>query len=309
MNEEYITLESKADKLPLSVLIMTPDEAPTAIFQLVHGMAEHKERYRDFMEFMCQNGYVCIIHDHRGHGGSVKSDSDLGYFYDNGDVNVIKDIEQIGDYIDELYPDLPRYLFGHSMGSLAVRVYAAEHDDEIEGLIVCGSPSNNPAASFAIFLTDLISIFRGDKYRSKFINNIALGAFDKATGESGEFTWLSYYEANRTSFIDDEKCGFTFTLNGFKSLFSLIKQTYSPKIYDIRNKNLKILFISGEDDPCTINQKKFNESVTFMKDIGYKNIKSKMYPKMRHEILNETTKNEVYSDIKNFIENEGITQT
>lgn len=301
MVEENIILESKADKLPLSVTIFTPDEPPAGIFQLVHGMAEHTGRYRDFMEFLCSHGLVCIAHDHRGHGGSIKSQEDLGYFYDNGAENVVRDIEQVGDYIDELYPELPRYLFGHSMGSLAVRVYAAEHDDEIEALIVCGSPSSNPAASIGIFLTDFISLFRGERYRSKLINNIAFSAYDKSTGENEEFSWLSYDTDNRKAFIADEKCGFTFTLNGFKALFSLMKNTYSPKIYDINNKDLKILFISGEDDPCAVNPKKFDDAVTFMKDIGYRNVQSKMYKKMRHEILNETSKQDVYDDILAFL--------
>ena len=88
MKKEYIKIASKQDGLQLDTLIMTP-ESPKAALQLVHGMCEHKERYIPFMEFMVGQGYACVIHDHRGHGGSIKAAGDLGFFYENGKVAVV----------------------------------------------------------------------------------------------------------------------------------------------------------------------------------------------------------------------------
>lgn len=301
MREYGLTIESAADGLPLSVLVIAPDEEPKAILQLVHGMAEHKERYRELMTYMSTRGAACIIHDHRGHGGSVREAGDLGYFYESGAHGTVKDIEQIGDYADELFGGVPRYLFGHSMGSLAVRAYTAEHDNEIAALIVCGSPSYQRAAPLGCVLADVLSFFKGDKYRSSFINQLAFGAYHKYTGESTPFNWISYSKENQQAFINDALCGFTFTLNGFKALFSLMQMAYSPKYWDVNHKSLPILFVSGEDDPCAVSKARFNDAVQFMRDMGYQNVSAKLYPNMRHEILNEANKHEVMQDMAEFL--------
>ena len=103
------------------------------------------------------------------------------------------------------------------------------------------------------------------------------------------------------SYNDDELCGFIFTTNGFINLYKLMRQAFKKNDYQVKNKNLDILLIAGSDDPVIQNEKKFIELKEFLKDIGYKNIESKLYKNLRHEILNEKTKKEVYNDILNFI--------
>ena len=137
---------SDADGLRISALSICPEEMPyKGVIQLVHGMSEHKERYEPFMEYMASLGYVAVIHDHRGHGQSVRSGDDLGYMYGGGADAMLADIASVNRQIREKFPDLPLILMGHSMGSLAVRAFAAEHDDCMDMLIVCGSPSNRRA--------------------------------------------------------------------------------------------------------------------------------------------------------------------
>ena len=120
--EAYI--ESEADGLDISVLAVVPDETPyKGILQLVHGMSEYKERYLPFMEYMAKKGYVCVIHDHRGHGKSVRSKEDLGYMYGGGADAMLQDIHTVNCLIKDHFPGIPLILFGHSMGSLAVRAY------------------------------------------------------------------------------------------------------------------------------------------------------------------------------------------
>ena len=123
--EAYI--ESEADGLDISVLAVVPDETPyKGILQLVHGMSEYKERYLPFMEYMAKKGYVCVIHDHRGHGKSVRALDDLGYMYGGGSDAILKDIEVVNREMHQQLPDLPLILFGHSMGSLAVRALRSD---------------------------------------------------------------------------------------------------------------------------------------------------------------------------------------
>ena len=139
-----LKLKSNFDDLSLGVAFLPAQGTPKAIFQIVHGMAEHKERYYPFMEFLSEHGYACVIHDHRGHGESVKSEQDLGFMYDGGADAMVEDVLLVQDWAKGQFPNLPVYLFGHSMGSMVVRAFTRKYDDRIDKLIVCGCPSNNP---------------------------------------------------------------------------------------------------------------------------------------------------------------------
>ena len=149
------SFKSEADGLEISVMALIPDKKPyRAVVQLVHGMSEHKERYIPFMQYLAKLGYVVVImnhcyitviHDHRGHGKSVKHQDDLGFTYGGGAQAMLQDIRTVNRKIHAYYPELPLILMGHSMGSLAVRAFVAEHDSCADMLIVCGSPSYNTA--------------------------------------------------------------------------------------------------------------------------------------------------------------------
>ena len=120
MNTSEYTLDSHFDELGISVLVATPDsEDPKAVVQFVHGMSEYKERYLPFIEFLCNNGYACMIHDHRGHGKSVKDSEDLGYFHDSGWEGIVGDILGVNVMARNMFPDVPKFLFGHSMGGFS----------------------------------------------------------------------------------------------------------------------------------------------------------------------------------------------
>ena len=128
--KKTVYLTSKQDGLKLHVLLMEPEQSPKGIVQICHGMAEHKERYEPFMQMLCSNGYISVIHDHRGHGKSVKDVVDLGYFYDDSGKAIIEDAHQVTTWMKERYgEELPYHLFGHSMGSLVVRCYLKKYDD------------------------------------------------------------------------------------------------------------------------------------------------------------------------------------
>ncbi len=310
MTKEEFTLKSRQDDLELGVSLRIP-EHPLGIIQLVHGMAEHRERYHDFMDYLAEQGYVVIIHDHRGHGASVKSTDDYGYFYENGLEAIIKDVHQITGYIRERFPELPLTLFGHSMGSLIVRCYMQEYDKSVDGLIVCGSPSKRFGASLAVLIAKTIQLFRGDHYRSNFVNRLAFPNYNQKSARlalaNGNTTaknsytspnsWIVSDPAVVAAYDADERDGFTFTLNGFIVLFNLLKRAYSKKGWQMHNPEVPILFIAGADDPCIISPKDFEKAVNFMRERGYRHLRSKLYPGMRHEILNEIGKTAVWSDV------------
>lgn len=294
---EQIKINSKSDDLPIDVIIADCND-PQGIVQIVHGMCEYKERYLDFINYLNQNNYIVMIHDHRGHGNSVLDISDLGYFYDDGANSLVEDAYMLSQYIKTRYPNLPLYLLGHSMGSLVVRNYIQKYDQQIDGLIICGSPGLNKFAGAGKVICKVLAKVKGDKYHSKLMQKVSFGAFNKGYKKSNE--WICSDIKVVEAYNNDPLCTFTFTVNGFYHLLTLMQKTYYKDSYYV-NQELPILFISGCDDPCMINEKAFNHAVNVLKNDGYKQVEAILFDNMRHEILNEKNKEIVYQTIIDFI--------
>lgn len=280
---------------------MTPHviapENPKAAVVLVHGMAEHKKRYFPFMTWLSEQGFACVITDLRGHGADVPAD-DLGYFGKKGNELLIEDTLELVRWTKSQYPGLKVFLFGHSMGSLIVRCFAKKFDAQIDGLVVCGSPSKNSAAGPGIILTQLIGLFKGKRYRSPLLEKLSTGAYEKKFAAEGlTNAWLSTNKANVQAYNNDPLCGFRFTANGYQGLMCLMQDTYDPDDWTVANPALPVHFIAGSEDPCIGSIKKFSEAVSFFRSRGYKTVTSKIYPGLRHEILNELGKEEVWRDV------------
>ncbi len=291
------TLKSDHDGLALGLSIFIP-EHPRGILQLVHGMAEHRERYYDFMEYCAKQGYIVAIHDHRGHGASVKSADDYGYFYADGAEAIVEDVYQVNRYLRERHTNLPLALFGHSMGSLVVRCYMQQYDQTVNGLIVCGSPSQRFGAKLGLLSVKLVKALKGDRYRSPFINHLLFGSYNQKFGEvTSPNSWIVSDPAVVAAYDDDPRDGFIFTTNGFEALLNLASRAYTKTGWQMRNTGAPIFFIAGADDPCIIDEKHFTKAVDFMRQRGYVDVMSKLYPGMRHEILNEVGKAEVWQDV------------
>lgn len=293
------TLQSSYDDLDLAALLMTPDEGkPHAILQLIHGMCDHKERYEPFMRYMTSKGYVCIIHDQRGHGESVKSQDDLGYMYDGGWQALIEDARLVNQWIHNKYPGLPLTLFGHSMGSLVARSFVKRYDDLVDRLIVCGCPSYNHGTPIALLLAHFIGALRGSHYRPQLLQRLSFGTFNRPFRHEGfAQAWVCSNPETLKAYHADPLCMFTFTVNGYENLFRLMLDCYSPKGWQMKNPSLPVSFISGACDPCRISDKAFHRAADLMRRVGYHHVTEKLYPGMLHEILNETDKIKVWEDI------------
>lgn len=302
MQKSQFTILSDYEELPLSCLFYQPDEPPKAIVQLVHGMCEHKERYEEFMQFLCEKGYAVICHDHRGHGDSVRAQEDWGWFGDTTGEAVVQDAVKVTRYVKERYPQLPVYLFGHSMGAMVVRCYIQKHSGLIDKLIVCGSPSENPLAGVGIFLAKTIALLKGARHRSKTLHYLSTGKGDERFKGEGKCAWLSKNRANVEKYLQNPKCSYKFTCNGFENLFRLMKNTYDKKRYTVENSDLPIYFIAGADDPVIDSEKAFKKSVDFMRKAGYTQVCEKLYEGLRHEILQEEERGQVFDDVLAFLE-------
>ncbi|MGL5978898.1 MAG: alpha/beta fold hydrolase [Erysipelotrichaceae bacterium] len=299
--ETKIKLASKADGLALDVLLMDCDK-PRGIVQFSHGMAEYKERYTPFMRFLNEAGYICVIHDHRGHGESVRAQSDYGYFYDTSARYIVEDLKQVGDFARETYPGLPHFIFSHSMGTLVSRLYLQQYDASLAGIILCGPPCKNDLVGPGLLLTKILTKTKGDRYRSELMQNMAFGAFSKGFVEVSKNNWLNSDAMQVQKYEADPKCGFVFTTNGFYNLLTMVKRVYHAVDYQVQNKALPIHLIAGNDDPVIGGLKGFHYQEQFMRALGYNDVSMHHFEAMRHEILNEPEHQRVYDDVVAFLE-------
>lgn len=291
---------SEYDGLGLETAVAAPKGPPKGIVQFSHGMAEHKERYYDFMNYLINRGYICVIHDHRGHGESVKMKEDLGYFYTENEQVMIEDLYTITKTIQMRYQDIPVYLFSHSMGTLVARGYIKRYGSEIEKLVLCGPPTHNPATGGALILAKFVNLFYKEKRSNQLLNRLVFKNFNK--GKEVQNGWISVNPNNVADYNKDPKCGFVFTTNGFINLFKLQKGAFNKSGWQVANPDMPIFVITGEEDPVIRSKEHFEELIQFLGARGYTDIKSKLYSRMSHEILNETERMEVYKDIGDFFD-------
>lgn len=283
-----------------------PDEdvEKAGIIQLIHGSCEHSRRYLDFAEFLTGNGYIVYSSDLRGHGLSVKSEKDLGYFgEENGWNMIVEDIYELTKFIKDKHSNLKLIVLGHSMGSFLARHYAIVHGAEIDGVIATGT-AHNPKLimKFGCFIAERDIKKNGSRHINHTLNNMSYNSF------SNQFKpirtkqdWLTRNEKIVDNFIEDKLCGFIFTSSAFRDMFEgLLFITDKSNIEKMR-EDLPILLLSGKKDPVGSNGKMVLKAFSEYKKAGIKNIELKLYEGMRHEILNEIGKEEVYNDILNWL--------
>ena len=296
--KEVESVISDVDGLKLEMVTLIPKGDIKGIFQIHHGMSEYKERYLPFMEHLAKEGFVAAIHDCRGHGKSIRKKEDLGYMYGGGAASLVEDTHQITRKLKEKWPQLPLILFGHSMGSMVVRTYTKKYDRDIDMLIVCGSPSKNDFLTMGKMIASIQGKLLGKHHISKILEVASFGAFaGKFPGEKSRFCWCCSVPEEIRKYENSSLCGFTFTVDGYDALFQLMEETYSTKGWKVENPALPVLFVGGADDPCIGGPRKYAKAVQRMRQVGYKNTKGKLYPGLRHEILNERDKERVYRDI------------
>ena len=271
------------------------------IIQIVHGMAEHTDRYLDVADYLSDQGFFVIMNDHAGHGRSVKTDADDGYFCEkDGWLCLVDDVYEVTKLARKEVPGKKLIIWGHSMGSFITRKYIAKYKDSADAAVICGTSGANPGAAAGILIANVVAKLKGSKYKSKLINNIAFGTYNKRfEGDTG-FEWLSVNEDNVKKYVADPKCGFLFTAVGFRDLFCVLKDVSSPDWYKQVPADLPMFLISGEDDPVGAYGKGVKEVYDKLNASGHTNVKIKLYPGLRHEIHNEKTNAVVYGDIAEF---------
>ena len=298
--KEYSVL-SKSGVADVYARMWLPEGKPSAIFQIAHGMAEHGERYEEFAKYLCEKGFAVLVDDHVGHGKSVKTDEDLGYFGENGGWNAfVEDERAFTEIIKNEYPDTPVVFFGHSMGSFIAREYIRRYgkDERIKAAVICGTSGKNPASGIAIKLAGAIAKIKGTRHRSNFINSVAFGTYNsRIKNARTPFDWLTRDEKIVDEYIADKYCGFLFTAAGYRDLFTVLDAVSGKDWYSGVSNELPLLIIAGEEDPVGAYSKGIKQVYNDLLQSGQKDVTLRLYPEMRHEILNEFGKEKVYEDV------------
>lgn len=303
--EFYYDSRDGVSKLHAVRYVPDGDEEIRCVVQIVHGMAEYVERYEEFAEYLTARGYVVTGEDHMGHGKSVGKDGKFGYFCEQDSATVlVRDMHRLKKATQALYPNVPYVILGHSMGSFIARNYMFRYGTGINAAVIMGTgmpPRKVLTLSKAV--AEAQRIFLGPKHVSEFIDKQAFGKYNsEIDNPQTPVDWLSRDRERVDKYLADPLCGFTFTANGFSTLFELILRLHRQENLERVPKDLPVLFISGMADPVGDYGKGVRRSYDSLRAVGMTDIQLKLYEGGRHELLNETNRGEVAQDVYNWIE-------
>lgn len=273
---------------------------PIANVIIMEGMEEHVSRYDDFAQYLNGEKFNVYAIDTYGQGLNVEEDmSNVGLWPTSG---FRKQVQAVDALVERLRVScIPTFIFSHSMGSFMCQDYIQRYTEHVSKVVLCGSGSKNPAVPVGYLLAKII-VHKGNRNKKAgLLNKLMFGGFNKRIkNPRTPFDWLSVNQDNVDKYIADPLCGFGPT-NGFclefvKGMNRLYKKKFLQKI----RKDLDILIISGSDDPVTNYGASVGKLEKMYKGLGVKNVQTKIYDGLRHEILNEENKQEVYADIVRF---------
>ncbi|MBC2355932.1 alpha/beta hydrolase [Listeria welshimeri] len=286
-----------ADGLELHLHIWDEVEKPIGLIQIVHGMAEHGARYDLFAKRLNQAGYIVVADDHRGFGKSAINESYLGHLDgETGFQNMIQDEVSVRTYIKENYPNLPYFIFAHSMGSFIIRTFMAQH--QVDGVIFSGSGLQPTALLKMGQIITKHRVKKDDKKRSGFLNKLAFWGYNKPFNENHRFSWLSRDVAVYEAYEKDPFCGPVVGTSGFfHNLFEVVKVSQQKETLESVPKDLPILLLSGSDDPVGHFGKDTPKIALALEKAGVEDVTYKIYENARHELVNELCKETVFQDV------------
>lgn len=303
MIEEKLTFKNK-DGIKIFVYKWSPRENIKGIIQIAHGMAEHAGRYAYFAEALVEEGYVVYANDHRGHGRSAASIEELGYISDHdGFSDMVTDMRILTTIAKKGNPDLPIILFSHSMGSFLAQRYIQLYGDDIDGVILSGTTGKQPSkVDMGILLAKSLMKIKGRKAKIKLLDELAFSNYnEKCEPKKTKFDWLSRDEKQVDQYVADPYCGTLFSVSFFHDLFVGTKMIHRPEFLKNVPKDLPIYIFGGQDDPVSDYGLGITNLAQVYTQLGIKDLTTRLYPRGRHEMLNEVNRDEVIIDVIDWI--------
>lgn len=276
---------------------------PKALLIIAHGMAEHSGRYDHFARFMAEHGFAVYMNDHAGHGRSAQI---KGHFADkNGWEYVVRDLNALVDQAAAEHPELPIFMLGHSMGSFLTRSFITRYGERLKGCIICGTRGKTAgllAGKTAALLQERLC---GPRSSAKRLDALVTVGYNKRIENPvNSSAWLSRDDAVCRAFESDPLSKFPFTAAGYRDMFTGLMEISSPEWAQKVPKELPVFLIAGDQDPVGDYGAGPRQVADWLQAAGVRSVQLKLYSGMRHEVLNELGKEEIYEDVLKWLEEE-----
>lgn len=280
-----------------------PDDAPRAVVMLAHGMAEHSARYERLAQALCDAGFGVYALDQRGHGRTADAGT-LGLYAEKDGWNkVVGDLASLNQHIGQQQPGLPIILLGHSMGSYIAQAFLLHHSASLQGAILSGS-NFQPVALYraARVIARIERARQGLRGRSALIDFLSFGSFNKAFKPNRTaFDWLSRDPVEVDKYVNDPLCGFRCTNQLWFDLLGGLQHISKVSNLAQIDPGLPVLVIGGECDPVS-EGKRLKSLAHALREAGCQNVQLTIYPQARHEVFNETNRDDVTADVVTWLE-------
>lgn len=288
----------------LAYRIYEPEGEIRAVLQVSHGMREYVGRYESYAEHLCSLGIVLAGNDHPGHGESAASLDDLGFFAEKDGVELtVEGLRTMSELLLERYEGKPLILLGHSMGSFLARLYLSQYAENLAGAIIMGTGGPDAPTGAGIALANIISLFRGERHRSALLRFVQqVGYFNRCPKNEERTSWLTRDNEIIEKYNNDKFCNYTFTVSGYRDLFRMLEAVSREEWAPTVPTDLPILLISGEDDPVGGYGKGVLKVAGALTGAGARKLTTVIIPGARHEVLNETDREETFALIDRWID-------
>lgn len=304
-SSQVFTFSSSDGVHQVSAIRWLPEGQPRAVVQLVHGISEHMGRYDGFARFLTEHGFAVVGHDHLGHGRTAADPSEYGWFGEkDGWKYVVKDVRALRERTGAEFPGLPYFLMGHSMGSFVVRGYLMFWPGTVDGAILSGTGQEPPLTVAAgRVLSALLSRVKGTKAHSSLLDSLSVGRYNKQFKPlRTNADWISRDEAVVDAYRADPLCRFLPTVGMYHDMMVGLQLLARPENLRRKDPDTPVLFFSGDRDPVGANGAGVKKVAGWFRDAGVKDLTVKLYPGGRHEMLNETNRDQVYADVLGWLE-------
>lgn len=266
---------------------------------IITGMEEHAQRYDHFATYLNERGYSVYCIDHYGQGENAKAYDNLGKWEKSGFRIMVNTIDTL---VNKLRITCrPIYIVAHSMGSFILQDFIQRYSAHVDKVVLVGSCGSRSAVKFANFLMKFMVNNKNYDKPSKFLDKLVFGSNNKKTKHRTEKDWISLSESNVDAYISDPYCGYGVTRGFYKEMFKGISRLNTKRFLKKIRKNLPILIVSGEDDPVGLYGKGVKKLYKQYVKLGIEDVELKLYPNLRHEVLNEDNKEEIYDEIIKFL--------
>ena len=274
-----------------------PTVKPRAAVQIAHGAAEHAGRYARFGAFLAEAGFVAYADDHRGHGKTAGTAERAGIMGPDGWNGMLRDLHRLTCIIQEENRGQPVFFFGHSMGSMLAQHYSQIFGLDLKGAILCGTMGTLGNAEAMVDMAEQAAQAYGDEAMSTMMAGMFAGLNQQfAPGKTG-FEWLTRDEAEVRKYMDDPWCKIGFCNRFIVDWFKGAVEMWDPENEARIPKGLPLLVITGEQDPVGANTVTVKQLIERYLGNGMSNITAIYYPGARHELLNETNRDQVQRDV------------